>query len=187
LAALTVAFLGLLTPSALRADNLVVNGDFSSEGANWTLTNAATGSDFYFGTRYAEFAGTSAGYYDTISQTIGTQSGYEYTISFELQNNELTSDADFQVLWNGIEVFDESGLSADDYGSYTLYTVTVDGTGSDTLSFAGYQVPSEYYLTDVTVSTDGPVSGVTPEPSCFYLLGSGLVALGGLMRRKLRA
>jgi hypothetical protein len=183
LSVLCVTFLGLLVPSALRADNLVSNGNFASGGIDWTFTPAASGSDFFYetfpGDTYAAFGGLSTGYYDTIAQTLSTQSGQSYTLSFLIANDYGTQDADFQTLWDGVEVGDVSGIN---WFGYTEYTFDVTGTGGDTLSFEGYQVPSWYNLTDVSVSTTA-----TPEPSSLYLLGTGLVALGGLVRRKLRA
>jgi hypothetical protein len=84
LSVLSVALLGLLAPLALRADNLVFNGNFASGGTDWTFTPAAQGSDFNFGSAYstttANFGGVSAGYYDTITQSLSTQSGYGYTL-----------------------------------------------------------------------------------------------------------
>ncbi len=197
LAAACVALLGLMTPSVLRADNLVQNGDFSvpcciGGGADWTVTPAAQGSDYFFGidgaTSYtiAGFGAGVPGYYDTISQTLTTQSGYGYTISFLVENLESTSSADFQVLWDGTGVLDIPGTDATDLGNYTLYSINVDGAGSDTLGFEGYNPPSWYYLTDVSVSTDGPL-GTTPEPSSLLLLGPGLLGMCWLMRRRLMA
>ena len=80
------------------------------------------------------------------------------------------------------------GTSSVDSGALTLYSVNVAATGgSSTLSFGGYQVPSWYDLTNVSVSTDGPLNTTTPEPSSLFLLGTGLAGLGGLIRRKLMA
>jgi|ERR1035438_4189977 hypothetical protein len=174
---LCVVLLGLLAPSVLRADNIVTNGDFSASGANWIFTPAASGSDFHFDVGDAAFGGVSAGSYDTISQVLTTDPGVDYTLTFSLQNATGTSDADFQALWNGAGVLDVPGTSS--FG-YTTFTVDVIGTGSDTLGFEGYQVPSWYNLTNVDVEA-------TPEPSSLLLLGSGLAVLGGLVRRKLRA
>jgi hypothetical protein len=115
LSVLCVTFLGLLVPSALRADNLVSNGNFASGGIDWTFTPAASGSDFFYetfpGDTYAAFGGLSTGYYDTIAQTLSTQSGQSYTLSFLIANDYGTQDADFQTLWDGVEVGDVSGIN----------------------------------------------------------------------------
>jgi len=185
LSALCVVFLGLLAPSVTRADDLVTNGDFSytgNPGYDWTLIYANEGSDFYFNTGYAAFGAVSTDY-DTITQKLDTLPDYEYTLSFELENEVSTSAADFQVLWNGAEVLDVPGTDPTDIGAFTPYSVNVVGVGDDTLGFAGLQNPSWYNLTDVSVSP----AGVTPEPSSLLLLGTGLAALGGLVRRKLKA
>jgi hypothetical protein len=199
LAAACVALLGLVTPSALRADNLVNNGGFETgDLTGWTFTaapgNEGGDTDFNVGGQgnnpnSGSFSANFGAYgndYDTIAQTLSTTGGSSYTVSFWLANSYSSGSsrgiADFQALWNGTSL--EDIVTTTSFG-YTEFTFDVTGTGSDTLSFEGYNAPSWTNLDDVSVSTDE--SALTPEPSSFYLLGTGLAGLCGLIRRKLRA
>ena len=159
-----------------RADEIVTNGNFALDGVDWTLTPAEYGSDFDYGlTGEAEFGAITPPYYDTISQTLVTQTDYSYTLTFNLFNAENTDEGDFQALWNGTSVVEVTGSDPTDQGGYYQYSVDVaSSSDSSTLAFEGYEVPSFYYLTDVSVSTNGPLPVVPESPTLLYLLlGAG--------------
>jgi hypothetical protein len=65
---------------------------------------------------------------------------------------------------------------------WTKYSFAVTGTGSDTILLSFRDDPAWMALDNVSVS-----QGTTPEPSSLLLLGSGLLTLGGAIRRKVRA
>ncbi|MGA3126352.1 MAG: PEP-CTERM sorting domain-containing protein [Candidatus Korobacteraceae bacterium] len=191
----TLLFVLSLGSGMLFAD-IITNGNFSSGSsgtAGWTLTPAAQGSDFsvvyggFLGSNLAVFGGRVVGDYDTLSQTLNTQAGYKYTVTFYLENGYGPAAADFIVSWDGTTKLNIPGTKSFDF---TEYQFTVNGVGNDTLSFAGYQLPSFYYLADVSVSSDGPVAAThgsvaaTPEPGSMILFGSGLLGLLGAVRRK---
>ena len=175
----------LVLASGTLGSAQVQNGNFASAGTDWTLTPAASGSDFHYGSMYsttvAAFGGVSTGYYDTISQTLPTQSGYGYTLTFELANADLTADGNFEAIWNGNTVVDVLGPDPTDNNALTPYSVTVAATGSSsTLSFAGYQVPSWYFLTDVSVTSNGPLSAPEGGSTLLYLLLAAAVSFGAM-------
>ena len=77
-----------------------------------------------------------------ISQVVSTTNGASYTIEFDLANRSNPNGpgpADFQVIWDHTVVYDNAGVTT--FGP-TPSSVTVTGTGSDTLVFEGYQVNS---------------------------------------------
>lgn len=182
--------------------NLVTNCGFEASNdleassiTGWTLTPAAEGSDSGVesditnsGSGAFEF-GAEENDYDTLSQSIATINGQSYTLSFYLfdsQGDGAGSDTDFQALWDGSSLLDQY-TTTDGFVEYS-YTVTggaggdcIDGC-SDTLTFEGYNNPSWYYLDDVSLTTGSDTE--TPEPSSFLLLGSGLVGLAGMLRRR---
>ena len=88
----------------------------------------------------------------TLSQTITTTAGQQYTLSFWLANQESTSADDFNVTWDGQTLLALKSASAQDY---TLYTFTVTGTGTDVLEFAARQDPSQWDLDDVSLIPKG--------------------------------
>jgi hypothetical protein len=177
-------------PSALRADstNLVTNGGFETGTfTGWAISNAANDSLItVYGTpnsgSYAAEFGAYANEYDSITQMLITQAGASYTLSFWLYNNDGSvtdaENADFQVLWDGLSLGDINGGNTIDENGYTNFTFAVTGTGSDNLSFEGYDDPGYYNLDDISVTE-------TPEPSSLLLLGTGLLIFAGFLRRKM--
>jgi hypothetical protein len=173
--------------------DIITNGNFSSGTADWTFTPAAQGSDFiivpggYPGSNLALFGGTAVGYYDTLSQTLNTQAGSQYLVTFWLEDTYGPALANFVVSWDGTTKINVPGATS--FG-FTEYQFAANGVGNDILSFAGYQLPSFYYLADVSVTLGEPVVTpqgrveATPEPGSMILFGSGLLGLFGALRRK---
>ena len=196
------AFL-IVAAACLHAGNLVVNPSFEDPifFNGWTVTNAADGSDLTVvtevspapdGTSVARFGGTTLGDYDQISQVLSTVNGQQYTLSFffgdvgggpggEAEAPIRRDDPslpllDFQAIWDGSTIFDSQGGST----TFTQFSFTVTGTGSDTLQFIGYNQPSFSFLDEVSVDT----AAATPEPASFVLIGVGLATLGMIRRRR---
>jgi hypothetical protein len=179
---LALLFFAAFCSSSLLATPLITNGDFTNcwgqTCSGWTLTDAARGSDFSFVPGVAEFGGSATGYYDTISQTLNTVSGANYILTFDLSNRIASLwGGDFRVLWDGRQVLDVSAVRS--FGS-TPFTIDVTGTGSDSLSFAGYQKTGWFGLRDVSL-TGAAVPA--PEPSTLILLLPCLGAAAVLRKR----
>jgi hypothetical protein len=85
----------------------------------------------------------------------------------------------FTASWDGVTEY----IAPTTAFGYTHVQFTALGAGSDTLTFASYQVPAFYYLDDVSALPASP----TPEPSSILLFGTGLLGFGGILRRRLLA
>ena len=148
--------------------NLVANGSFETNSfTGWTLgsNNAplAIGPQIYINTSaesgtYAAAMG-SVGSDGTLSQTIATTAGQQYTLSFWLKNGASGTN-DFTALWNGQKLL---ALTNAAQSGYTEYTYTVTATGStSTLQFAARNDPSHWNLDNISVTAMG---ATTPTPT----------------------
>ena len=182
--ALFVLAITLLTSGSSFAQ-LVTNGGFETgtfdgwtqfgntafTDPNGTPNTGRFGADFGPTT----YTGGSGG----IQQTIATCAGCTYTLDFFMANGGGTPSS-VNVSFGGLTLF--SATDEDGY-RYTEFTFTGLVVGNNaTLMFDFLHDPDYYYLDDVTVTLTE-----TPEPGSLALLGSGMLGLGGAIRRKLIA
>ena len=172
------------------AQNLLTNGSFETNdfsgwttGGNFEDTFTETGAFYVFsgaqdGLYYAAMG--PVGSDGTLSQTISDIAGQHYTFSFWF--NAVGDDpSDFSANWNGTNLLALTDPNTG--GTWTQYSYNVVGTGSDTIQFAFRDDPGYMALDNVSVSAAG--GGSAPEPSSILLLGTGILGLGGVARRKL--
>jgi hypothetical protein len=114
------------------------------------------------------------------SQTFSDTSGGALDFTFYVANAAPGISGElFQASFDGTTLLNLDGSA--DSADYTEYSYSVVGTGSDTISFAGYNNASGYLLDDVSV-VETP--SAVPEPSSIVLLGTGVLSLAGAARRR---
>ncbi|WP_082543229.1 PEPxxWA-CTERM sorting domain-containing protein [Sphingomonas sp. Leaf339] len=99
----TVSFAGYQVPGNFQilSFGLFLNNMGSSiistNGADFTLTRAGSGSNAFGGNGILVFQGTTAGSYDTLSQVANTIAGSNYTLRFNLSNSILNQPSGLRV------------------------------------------------------------------------------------------
>lgn len=188
-----VAMTLLVCAPAAFAQNLLTNGSFQTgdftgwtTGGNFEFTQVVSGPFYvYNGSQDADgFYATMGpvGSDGTLSQSFTTTSGASYTFSFWLA--AVGDDpSDFSAMWDGTTVY--SATDPNTGGAYTLFSFTETGTGHDTITFSFRDDPAYIALDNVSVTQSGG-GGTVPEPSSFLLMGSGVLGLAGVIRRKMR-
>ncbi|MDP2027473.1 VPLPA-CTERM sorting domain-containing protein [Sulfuriferula sp.] len=178
------------------ASNLVTNGDFETgDFTAWTqsgvLTDDGNGNLYYAGVgvyagqgvggSYGAYLGPvgSMGY---LTQSLATVAGQTYTLSWALDNGEtLGFPNQFQVSWNGNLVFDQTNIPQQEFQTYSFNLVATSSiTG---LQFGFQNDPTFFHLDNVSVDVASNPTPV-PVPAALWLLGSGLLGLVGITRRK---
>jgi hypothetical protein len=195
---------------SINAVNLVVNGSFETGNfSGWTTTNLewpysrVTGWSDYLGkikpedgNYYASLsndytAGTIPGHGQIaeISQTIATTHGANYTLSFWLNiqtasNYVRSPGLQFQAYYDGRQLLNIQNPPVGDKG-WVNYVYSVQGTGSDTITFFGANVPRYNGLDNVSLVDPPPTAA--PLPGNLAMCGmAGMMGLGfwGFGRRR---
>jgi len=183
--------------STQAAVNIVENPGFEtgdltgwtiSHNGGWSVLSSSAGvTPPPDGGKY--FASTSCilafNGYCRLSQTLTTTLGATYALSFEFNPGleVTTGGADTKVLWDGTEVADV-GLGPLGWTTYTVNGLV--GTGSDTLTFSGYQNPLANGLDNVSVSLSGapgPVPGAGLAGLAFFIFAGAATTVRGLLAR----
>jgi hypothetical protein len=198
LRAFSLAIFAILLSGNAFATNLITDPHFIT-GSDWVFTNqpasgfgaSSSPSDpsgyvncFQAGTTNCGLPNSAS-----ISQTIQTNVGDNYDVSFWLADNDaasISSGGYLSASFGGITGFSATNTTAIPDGSWTTETFDVTATTtSSTFTLASQDIGGTFFIDDVSVTDLGPTA--TPEPSSLLLLGSGLAGLIGLLRRKRNA
>ena len=177
--------LAFATPAA--AQELVTNGGFENgdfsgftqtgnTGSTFVTTNPAYVTSGAYGAEFGPF-GSTAG----ISQTLSTNAGQSYLISFDLRNFSGRTVNFYDVLFGGVSLFSATNSAAFGYTNFST-TATALGVSTD-LAFNFRHDPSLFALDNVSVTA---VNGAVPEPATWAMMLIGFGAMGVSMRRRRR-
>jgi hypothetical protein len=159
---------GLGTPSAtFNVDG--INFNSSSTGSGYTVGGFLTSNGNVVTNPSASFAGISG---DTLNNTIYEFTGYTNLVAGQTYN--VTHDDGAILYIDGIAVISAGAPTSAELSSFVA---TATGTFSVDLLYAEVNGAPGILTSDLVATT--------PEPSSFILLGSGLLGVAGLVRRRM--
>jgi hypothetical protein len=169
-----------------------ITGWTSSENPDFTGVTSATGTGNPADPNFASHGGSFSAFLGadtavgpgTLSQTFSDTAGATETLTFWLNSQKFDgADNSFSYSIDGNTCTLCSFTNIAELGSYVEYSEVFTGTGSDTLKFTFTNDDDYFSLDDVAVAQSATV-GATPEPSSLMLLGTGVLGLAGVARRK---
>lgn len=164
----------VLGSASVGAQELVTNGSFETgDFFGW----AQSGCTIYDGVdNFNPHTGAYGAFFGainapcTISQSVATVSGAQYTFSFWL-GNQVAGANSVAVSWGGSSVFSVANVAVQ---PYTQQSFTVTATSSSTLiSFALSHESNYLDLDDISVRSVRTV----PEPGSLGLIAAGMIAM----------
>jgi len=189
LLAFVAAAILLCAPMAF-GQNLLANGSFETgdftgwtTGGNFEDTEVVTGPFYvYTGAEDGNFYAVlgPVGSDGTLSQTFSDTAGTQYVFSFWLAAVG-DNPSDFSATWDGSQAI--SLTNPNTGGAWQQYSFTETGTGSDTITLSFRDDPEYIALDNVSVVATN--QGTVPEPSSLLLMGTGVLGMAGVIRRKL--
>jgi hypothetical protein len=181
--------LGLMLGATAAADELVTNGGFETgDFSGWNVSGYNEGSGItndpmlvHSGSYAAWFRTMNDSQQVDLSQTLPTTSG-TYDLVFWLKWVDFPPDQ-FAAYWNGTLVA-EIGLRQS-FPYQRLEIPNLPASGPSVLEFTfssnvDNDQWSTWYLDDVSVT-----GASAPEPGTLMLLGTGVVGLAGVVRRRI--
>lgn len=166
------ALIGFVMPSA-QAQNIVVDGGFELSpspnfSAAWTknepngFSNVGNNPAFaHSGNNHANLA-PDIGAVGTLSQTLTTVVGRNYTLSFFLANNSSSPVNSFSAFFNGSLVFATTSPPFTSSGAYVQFTFSnLIATSTSTLLRFQYRHDDDFWRLDDVSVTATPEMGAT--------------------------
>ncbi len=177
-----------------QAQNIVTNGDFETAGGFGTISgfeltkcdaSAPFGGLFRSGILgvdgSAAAAFTSRNCLSSLSQTLSTVAGQQYSVSFFARVNTAAVSNDLRVSFGGTELFNQM-LTSNAYQQFTVFGTAT--SASTVFTVSGRNSGNSNLVDNISIMEVASVSTV-PEPATVALMGTGLLALfGGSYKRR---
>jgi hypothetical protein len=181
LVAFLVAVLTLTVPTF--AAPIVTNGNFAAGDFTGFTLSGDSDQDYVFGFP-GNFAAALTTSFTTgsIAHTITDTAGQSYTLTFQITSDSAEPNS-LVTSVGGVQLQSLTNV-ADAMPDYLTETFNFVGKGSDIINFTYRDDPGYIYLTNIAVNPAANVTAITPEPSSFVLLGTGILGTAGACKRR---